>query len=70
MSEPKPPYSNYNIGLTLRDYFAAHAPINELRIFPDVLNSHGDVAWFEKLSRAAYAWADAMLAEKAKREAR
>lgn len=46
-------------GMSLRDYFAAHAPI-------DLIMTYYDFGEFDniKLAKEAYAWADALLKER------
>lgn len=49
-------------GMSLRDYFAAHAPIGLLRPPPDDREDRNISP--EDAANLAYAWADAMLAER------
>jgi len=46
-----------NVGMTLRDYFAARA----LQNFRDQIGSQSDQEWFDKVAQGAYRMADAML---------
>lgn len=49
-------------GMTLRDYFAAHAPDAP----PDFAWNDDESLSFQRMSRWSYVYADAMLAERAK----
>jgi hypothetical protein len=46
-----------NIGMTLRDYFAAKAMQN----FADQVGSQSDQKWFDQVAQGAYRMADAMM---------
>lgn len=59
-----------NFGMSLRDYFAAHAPTvreipSEIPYFDDKQSRHQSSA--ERYAQWSYAYADAMLAERAKK---
>lgn len=54
--EPHPDY----MGMTLRDYFAAHAPIAKFLHVHDGAN-----CMFKTAAEQAYQWADAMMKERA-----
>ena len=75
MSEPAFPYreikeqiigipiewNNYK-GMTLRDYFAIHAPKGEIFVIAEMVNSD----YHKEIAAARYAYADAMLSERNK----
>jgi hypothetical protein len=46
-----------NMGMTLRDYFAAKA----MQEFLDEVGSQSDQAWFAQIAKNAYRMADAMM---------
>lgn len=56
-----------NTGMTLRDWFASNAPMMTEQWFQDSLAEEGG-HWLEAQSAWAYAYADAMLAEREKRQ--
>lgn len=70
MSPRKPDGGPASGGMSLRDYFAAHAPTMPKTAFLDLERGNESGAqWMAKrLARWAYAYADAMLAEREKRE--
>jgi len=47
-------------GMSLRDYFAAHAPDSEITV------SHSHNNYLGEVAKKRYEWADAMLAERDK----
>lgn len=55
-------------GMTLRDYFATHASYDELCRILDDANRAGDLPLKNEFQWARYQHADAMLAERARRE--
>lgn len=46
-----------SLGMTLRDYFAAHSPMTRN-------TNYYDESGFKEAAKKAYKWADAMMAEK------
>lgn len=50
-------------GMTLRDYFAAHAPVQLLhpRVFEGIVDKEQDAVVMERAAERVYEWADAML---------
>lgn len=55
--------AKYYCGMTLRDYFAIHAPSEEIAIMGF---SYLQGEYLEKVSQARYKYADAMLAQRLK----
>lgn len=48
-------------GMTLRDYFAAHAPVPRPEVFFSVIDDEQDAVVMAAAAERAYKWADAML---------
>ena len=59
-------YSQTQDGISARDYFAAHALVGIVTHFGVLSHEICEEKWFQKRAFQAYAYADAMLVERAK----